>query len=180
MPQAKHSTQGRPSIPRGTGRPMNRGDEFEFAWALVEAARPFLTRRARTWICAKIGAGEQQSAIRELLAGFASSDTPLPVRLTPMLWAWIRGFVGSDGELGLVELATRIRVATNVCPHVEAERPPTQLVARRRDKAPRDIVLSSAPEPTSPSIRSRYEGGVGVAHSDVEQKRLAMRRTSAR
>jgi hypothetical protein len=53
--------------------------------ALVGARLP------RAWLCAKIGAGDQDRAIRDLLTFYANSKVELPYELAGPIRAWIRG-----------------------------------------------------------------------------------------
>src|SRR6267154_1572030 len=89
---------------------MNRADEGALAWALANSAARFLRPGARAWLCAKIGAGEQVGAIRDLLTFYASSDAELPCELAAPIRAWIRGYVGSDSEPLLRRLYDQIKV----------------------------------------------------------------------
>lgn len=113
---------------------MNRAEESAFAWALLDSAEAFLTKRVRAWLCVRIGAGELDTAVEELLQRFVASNTAMPAALVPSLWAWVDGFAGSDGEAGLRELAMRIRLFSSS--HAEGnEHPmsvtPPSLVASR-------------------------------------------------
>ena len=60
---------------------MNRADQETLAWSLVKSASAFLRPEARAWLCAKIGAGEQDSAITDLLTFYANTDAELPREL---------------------------------------------------------------------------------------------------
>ena len=90
---------------------MNRADEEALAWALANSATAFLRPSARTWLCAKIGAGEQRSAIIDLLNFYANGEAELPCELAAPIRAWIRGYVGSDSEPLLRRLYGRISVS---------------------------------------------------------------------
>ncbi len=57
---------------------MNTVDENEFAWALLGSAKPFLADAVNSCLCVKIGAGEQNVAIRELLERFVGNGATLP------------------------------------------------------------------------------------------------------
>src|ERR1700694_5510046 len=96
---------------KNCGKSMNRAEEGALAWALAESATRFLRPGARAWICAKIGAGEQESAIRDLLSLYANSDAELPCELAAPIQAWIRGYVGSDSEPLLRHLYDQITVS---------------------------------------------------------------------
>ncbi|MCP3812039.1 hypothetical protein NLX62_06850 [Mycobacteriaceae bacterium Msp059] len=90
---------------------MNRAEESAFVWALMDSADPFLSKTARTWLCVRIGGGELESAIKQLLRGFVASNTALPANLMESLGAWIGGFAGSDGEADLRELVRGIKMS---------------------------------------------------------------------
>lgn len=116
---------------------MNSVEEKQFAWALIDAAASFLSSASRSWLCVKIGAGEQRQAIVELLAGFVTNGTELPPALAPSLWAWINGFLGSASEPRLRDLASRIRLSNSAIRRdVTPEQVrPVRLVAKRADRA---------------------------------------------
>ncbi|KAA0120600.1 hypothetical protein [Mycolicibacterium sp. P9-22] len=89
---------------------MNSVEEDCFAWALLEAAGSFLDDCANSWLCAKLGAGEAQAVIRDLLAGFASSGVALPTALAASLWSWANGFKGSDEESRIRDIVARVQL----------------------------------------------------------------------
>jgi hypothetical protein len=92
-------------------------------------------------LCIRIGAGEYREAIIELLQHFTLGDTSLPPVLAASLWAWMGGFVGSDAETSLRDLAGRIRVSNvSVPPTLAVEAPPASLVPRRSERAVRRLV----------------------------------------
>ncbi|UXA11461.1 hypothetical protein KXD97_26150 [Mycobacterium sp. SMC-8] len=120
---------------------MDRAEEFTFAWALLDHAAAFLDKPTRVQLCIRVGAGELREAIIELLQHFTISDNALPPVLAASLWSWMNGFVGSDSETSLRDLASRIRVSTVVrTPAVEIPLPP--LVPRRSERATRRLTLS--------------------------------------
>lgn len=88
---------------------MNRTGAVQLAWALADSAS-FLNADARAWIFAKIGAGEHDRAIRDLLGCYAHPSTELPSELAAPVHAWVRGYIGSDSELVLGRLLDRVRV----------------------------------------------------------------------
>jgi hypothetical protein len=114
---------------------MNRADEGALAWALANSATGFLRPGARAWLCAKIGAGEQEGAIRDLLSFYAnSSKAELPCELAGPIRAWIRGYVGSDSEPLLRRLYDRIKVSdTTQVTDQTSTFTRRRLVARRSD-----------------------------------------------
>jgi hypothetical protein len=94
---------------------MNRADEENLAWALAESASRFLRPDARASLCAKIGAGEQEGAITDLLIFYANSNAELPSELAASIRTWIHGYLGSDSEPILQHLYGTINVSTT--PH---------------------------------------------------------------
>jgi hypothetical protein len=118
---------------------MNRADEGALGWALANSATGFLRPGARAWLCAKIGAGEQESATRDLLTFYAnSSNAELPRELAAPIRAWIRGYVGSDSEALLRRLYDRIKVSdTTQVTDQTSTFTRRRLVAKRSDHAMR-------------------------------------------
>ncbi len=108
---------------------MDRSDEMSFAWALADAAKPFISAGAYTWLCVKIGAGEYRHAILELLERFVARDAEFPLALAPSLWAWVSGFGGCSAEERLRTLGMGLRLSPYVPEPVPP--PPPPLVARR-------------------------------------------------
>jgi hypothetical protein len=117
---------------------MNRADEGALAWALANSVTRFLRPGARAWLCAKIGAGDQDRAIRDLLTFYANSKVELPYELAGPIRAWIRGYVGSDSETLLRRLYDQITVSTTS--HGTEQAPAfnrDRLIAKRCDRAMR-------------------------------------------
>ncbi|MBX9918330.1 MAG: hypothetical protein K2Y33_00640, partial [Mycolicibacterium frederiksbergense] len=90
---------------------MDRAQEFDFVWGLLDAGASFLDATVRVQLCVKIGAGDYRDSIVELLQRFSTVDAAIPPRLAPSLWAWVNGFMGSDSETFLHTLASRIRIS---------------------------------------------------------------------
>ncbi len=86
---------------------MNRAQETQLAWALLDAAA-FLDDDARTWLCVKIGAGEQRCAVKELMQVFACHDITLDPGISAQLRAWAFGFLGTQEEVELRALASGV------------------------------------------------------------------------
>lgn len=115
---------------------MNRADEGALAWALADSAMVFLKPADRAQLCAKIGAGEQGSAIKDLLIFYSNTDTELPCELAARIRAWIQGYEGSDSEPILRRMYDRISVsvtnnASRQRTEVEAHRSRRPLIAKR-------------------------------------------------
>jgi hypothetical protein len=52
---------------------MNRAQEWSFVWALADSAAEYMEPDAHVRLCAKIGAGEYDRAIADLLVFYADS-----------------------------------------------------------------------------------------------------------
>lgn len=107
---------------------MDRARERSFVWALADSAAQSMRPDTHAWLCAKIGAGEQESAIADLLVFFANTGGELPYELAGPLRVWIRGYAGTEREAVLLRLYDRIRVS--VMTHATAREPAVK--ARRR------------------------------------------------
>jgi hypothetical protein len=90
---------------------MNRAEELSLAWALVDSAPRFLHPATRAWLCATIGAGELESAVKELLVCYSANNAELPWELAADLRTWLHGYRGSDSEAALHDLIGRLRVS---------------------------------------------------------------------
>lgn len=121
----------RTAIATKGGSGVNRADESLLAWALANSARRFLDPTAYSWLCAKIGAGEQESAILDLLRWHAASRAELPADVADRLHDWLRGYVGSDREPALRRLVEQVQVSSRNESAVVAAKPPQRLIARR-------------------------------------------------
>jgi hypothetical protein len=92
--------------------------------------------RGRCWTTLQL-----HGAIIVLLQHFTISDTALPPVLAASVWAWMDGFVGSDFETSLRDLASLIRVSNVIStPAVEVPLPP--LVPWHSERAVRRLVAA--------------------------------------
>lgn len=125
---------------------MNRFETTELVCALMESAT-FLDQEGQRWLCVRIGADEQDTAISELLGGFVQHNIALPPYLAVSVWEWIRGFIGTESEKQLRDLATQIQISHDG-PLNTADtkdiRVPTRLTPRRSDRAARQMTLRIA------------------------------------
>lgn len=74
---------------------VNRSLELSLAWDLVESATRYLSPETRAWLCAHIGAGELDTAIRTVLPRLAAHKAELPEGVVVGLQDWLRGYEGS-------------------------------------------------------------------------------------
>lgn len=121
---------------------MNSADIGALAWALADSANAFMNPAERTRVCAKIGAGEQGSAIADLLASYATTNAELPFELAAPIRRWINGYAATDSEHILQHLYGQIKVsakdaASNDSVRAESDCPPTRLVAKRSERVTR-------------------------------------------
>jgi hypothetical protein len=100
---------------------MNRAQEWSFVWALADSAADYLQPNVRVRLCAKIGAGEYERAIADLLVFYADRRAALPYEFAAPIRAWIRGYAGTDREPVLLRLYDRIVVS--VMTHRTAQEP---------------------------------------------------------
>ena len=113
------------------GSAVNRADEGFLAWTLANSARRFLDPTTYSWLCTKIGAGEQEGAILDLLGWHATSRAELPAEVADRLQDWLRGFAGSDREPALRRLVEQVQVSSRNESAAVAIKPPQRLIARR-------------------------------------------------
>ena len=141
---------GGPHRETESGRAMNKADEKVLAWRLIGSAGALLDPSAHAWLCVKIGAGEPECAIEELLAFFAHSGVALPKELVAALCEWMRGYAGSENERLLQHLIRRIKVSGSgpvAGPSSGNGRHRARLVARRPDRA-KQVTLAQKPPPS--------------------------------
>jgi hypothetical protein len=111
---------------------VDSAERTALAWSLADIAKASLPPEARTWLCVKIGSGEQEEAIYELLRTVAHFGIDLPARLLAPLRDWASGYVGSDKERRLGELLVRLHAPDLLeptcgctrCPMSTPRRPP--------------------------------------------------------
>lgn len=87
---------------------MNRVDSHGLVWALVNAAKPFHSEASQAWLCVKIGSGDRDDAIFELLRFLADQRAELPSDLAHPLREWASGYVGTDREVYLRDLLDEV------------------------------------------------------------------------
>jgi hypothetical protein len=72
--------------------------EANLAWAVAEAAKPYLSAVERDAVFVAIGAGETFAAIRGLLRSVEIKRIPLRPDLLQQCRTWLRGYGGHDDE----------------------------------------------------------------------------------
>jgi hypothetical protein len=78
--------------------------EANLAWAVAEAAKPYLNAVERNAVFVAIGAGETFAAIRGLLRSVEIKRIPLGLDLLQQCRMWLRGYGGHDDERHLRRL----------------------------------------------------------------------------
>lgn len=126
---------------------MNRADEGALCWALVDSATAFLRPSIRASLCTKIGAGELESAIKDLLVFYANAGAELPCQLAAPVQSWIQGYTGTDSEPTLQHFYDQITVstATDQQAPVDDHDPPRRLIAQRSKRPARIRVATKRP-----------------------------------
>jgi hypothetical protein len=90
---------------------MNREQEWSFVWALADSAAKHMKPDVHVQLCSKIGAGEYDGAIADLLVFYANGRAALPYEFAAPIRAWIRGYAGTDREPVLLRLYDGITVS---------------------------------------------------------------------
>ena len=70
--------------------------EANVAWAVAEAAKPYLSAVERNAVFVAIGAGETFAAIRGLLRSVEIKRIPVGPDLLQQCRTWLRGYVGHE------------------------------------------------------------------------------------
>jgi hypothetical protein len=78
--------------------------EANLAWAVAEAAKPYLSAIERDAVFVAIGAGETLAAIRQLFRLVAIKRIPLGPDLLQQCGTWLRGYGGHEDEGALRRL----------------------------------------------------------------------------
>lgn len=91
---------------------MNTAGETSLVWSLMDVAKPIMRPATRTWLCTKIGAGDRDAAIRELLACVAHARAEISTDLAMLARQWLSGYVGSDVEAETRELVDAVAIAS--------------------------------------------------------------------
>ena len=122
---------------------MNRAEEFDFAWALMDTVAGLLDEATRVGLCVRIGSGEYRETIIALLQELIRRDIALAPAHSASLWAWMNGFVGSDSEIPLRHLASKITVSASGKPAEAVSIPkPAPLVPQRSKRAARRLAVA--------------------------------------
>jgi hypothetical protein len=118
--------------------------EPNLAWAVAEAAKPYLNAVERNAVFVAIGAGDTFAAIRGLLRSVEIKRIPLGLDLLQQCRMWLRGYGGHDDERYLRRL-----IEEPLIPYVIAA-PATIRAARvPATPKPRSWLRFSAPETRS-------------------------------
>ena len=104
--------------------------EAKLAWAVAEAAKPYLSTMERNAVFVAIGAGETFAAIRQLFRSVEIKKIPLRPDLLHQCRAWLHGYFGHEDERYLRRLIEEPSI-----PYVIA--PPATIRAARIPATPR-------------------------------------------
>jgi hypothetical protein len=131
--------------------------EANLAWAVAEAAKPYLNAVERNAVFVAIGAGETFAAIRELLRSVEIKRIPLGLDLLVQCRIWLRGYGGHDDERHLRRL-----IEEPLIPYVIAAPATIRVTRVPAMPKPRSWLRFSAPE-----TRSRQRGRPDAQTSPV-------------
>jgi len=113
-----------------------RVHEPNLAWAVAEAAKPYLNAVERDAVFVAIGAGETFAAIRQLFRSVEIKQIPLRPDLLHQCRMWLRGYGGHEDERYLRRL-----IEEPLIPYVIA--PPATIRATRMPATPTRATPSS-------------------------------------
>jgi hypothetical protein len=122
--------------------------EADLAWAVAEAAKPYLNAVERNAVFVAIGAGDTFAAIRGLLRSVEINRIPLGLDLLQQCRMWLRGYGGHDDERHLRRL-----IEEPLTPYVIGARETMRVTRVPTMPKPRSWLRFSAPE-----TRSRQGG----------------------
>jgi hypothetical protein len=131
--------------------------EANLAWAVAEAAKPYLDAVERNAVFVAIGAGETFAAMRGLLRSVEIKRIPLGLDLLVQCRMWLRGYGGHDDERLLRRL-----IEEPLIPHVIGARQVMRVARVPAIPKPRSWLRFSAPE-----TRSRQGGRPDAEASPV-------------
>ena len=167
---------------------MNIVEEGDLAWALADSASGYLKAADHARLCAKIGAGEQGSAIRDLLGFYAHTNAQLSRELAAQVQAWITGYKGSDSEPALWRIYDRITVSRYPASRrrngAETRLQPGRLIATRSAHAKRAATASKHSAPgakavaicgVSTNIEGLFEAANGARRDSRKAAEVAVR-----
>lgn len=88
------------AAPWSPSAPISRwhAQEASLAWALAEAAKPYLCAVERNDVYVAIGTGERFAAIRQLIKSLAVKRIPLPADLVQWCLTWLHAYLGHEDE----------------------------------------------------------------------------------
>jgi len=107
--------------------------ETNLAWALIEAAKPHLSRSERDVIFVVVGAGDTFGTIRRLFDCIASKQIPLRADLVMRCSAWLDAYARHEEQQYLRRLLAGFLIECN-SPAPSRLRPRTRIHVARRSK----------------------------------------------
>jgi hypothetical protein len=137
--------------------------EAKLAWAVAEAAKPYLSAVERDAVFVAIGAGETFAAIRQLFRSVEIKQIPLRPDLLHHCRTWLHGYFGHEDERYLRRL-----IEEPLIPYVIA--PPATMRATRTPATPTRAIPSSM-APTQLSEKR----GIRAAVSHGEKSSCSLR-----
>jgi hypothetical protein len=116
--------------------------EANLAWAVAEAAKPYLNAVEHNAVFVAIGAGETFAAIRGLLRSVEVKRIPLRLDLLQQCRMWLRGYGGHDDERHL-----RRVIEETLIPYAIGARETMRVSVRRRSSPSPASVWASTQSP---------------------------------
>jgi hypothetical protein len=111
--------------------------EAKLAWALIEAAKPYMNTGERNYVFVTVGAGDTFAAIRSLINLVGAKRIPLHPHLVQLCATWLQGYAFHDEHetlRGVVEDVLRPNTvqASPATTRVPMLRPPPLLTVRSK------------------------------------------------
>jgi hypothetical protein len=134
-----------------------RVHEANLAWAVAEAAKPYLSAMERNAVFVAIGAGDTFAAIRRLLRSVEIKRIPLRPQLLQQCRTWLRGYGGHEDERHLRRL-----IEEPLIPCVIGA--PATIGATRVPATPKPAQLAALPSPRDTEKTRRSSGSGCITH----------------
>ena len=125
--------------------------EANLAWAVAEAAKPYLSAIERDAVFVAIGAGETFAAIRELFRSVAVKRIPLGPDLLQQCRTWLYAYRGHEDERDLRRL-----IEEPLIPYVI--RVPATIWVARVPATPKPVRLAALTSPRDTQKITRLSG----------------------
>jgi hypothetical protein len=116
---------------RQTVTPMQRIQDADLAWALIDIAKPHMTAGERHYAFVTVGAGDMFAAIRHLVKLVAAKHIPLRPHLVHLCTAWADSYARHEEYESLCRLIDGVLMADTIQASTTISRLPSAPKPRR-------------------------------------------------